>query len=128
VTNAGSTNITGNLGVSPGSAVTGFPLGTVTGGAIYGPGGVSDPAQSNLTTAYNGLAGMPVSSNGNLSGQDLGGLTLKSGVYHFDTSAQLTGTLTLDAQGNNNAFWVFQIQKGARSRPQATRWFTRRFN
>lgn len=44
-----------------------------------------------------------------MTGIDLGGLTLPSGVYHFDSSAQLTGTLTLDAQGNNNAFWVFQI-------------------
>src|SRR5450756_1582067 len=50
---------------------------------------------------------MPFTSN--LTGQDLGGLTLTSGVYHFASEAQLTGTLTLDAQGNNNAFWVFQI-------------------
>ena len=50
---------------------------------------------------------MPFTSN--LTGQDLGGLTLVSGVYHFDSAAQLTGTLQLDAQGNNNAFWVFQI-------------------
>jgi len=50
---------------------------------------------------------MPVNSN--LTGTDLGGLTLASGVYKFNSSAQLTGTLTLDAQHNNNAFWVFQI-------------------
>jgi type VI secretion system secreted protein VgrG len=44
-----------------------------------------------------------------LTGQNLGGLTLTSGVYRFADAAQLTGTLTLDAQGNNNAYWVFQI-------------------
>ena len=64
-------------------------------------------AQSDANTAYNGLAAMP--SNTNLTGQDLGGLTLTSGVYTFNNSAQLTGTLTLNAQGLNNAYWVFQI-------------------
>jgi type VI secretion system secreted protein VgrG len=107
VTNTGSSTITGNLGVYPGSAITGFPPGTVSGGTIHGPDAVSQQAQSDVTTAYIGLAAMPVTSN--LTGQDLGGLTLTSGVYHFDTSAQLTGTLQLDAQGNDNAFWVFQM-------------------
>jgi len=58
-------------------------------------------------TAYNSLAGQPCDVN--LSGQDLGGLTLTSGVYCFDSSAQLTGTLTLDAQGDPNAVFIFQI-------------------
>jgi hypothetical protein len=107
VTNTGSSTITGNLGVSPGSSITGFPPGTVAGGTIHGPDAVSLQAQNDVTTAYNGLAGMSV--NGTLTGQDLGGLTLASGVYFFKTSAQLTGALTLDAQYNNNAFWVFQI-------------------
>jgi hypothetical protein len=107
VTNTGPTTITGNLGVSPGSAVTGFPPGTVTGGSIHAGDAAAAQAQSDLVTAYNGLAGMPVTHN--YSGTDLGSLTLTSGVYRFDTSAQLTGTLTLDAQGTNNAFWVFQI-------------------
>jgi type VI secretion system secreted protein VgrG len=108
VTNTGNTKITGDLGVYPGSAITGFPPGSVSGGTIHGPDGVSLQAQKDVTTAYNSLANMPVSSN--LTGQDLGGLTLTSGVYHYNSSAQLTGTLTLDAQGNNNAFWVFQIE------------------
>jgi len=107
VTNTGATSITGNLGVSPGLAVTGFPPGLVAGGTIHAGAAVATQAQSDLTVTYNGLAGMPVSSN--LTGQDLGGLTLASGVYRFDTSALLTGTLTLYAPGNNNAFWVFQI-------------------
>jgi type VI secretion system secreted protein VgrG len=107
VTNTGLTTITGSLGVSPGSAVTGFPPGLVAGGTIHAGDAAAAQAQVDLTTAYNGLAGMPVTSN--LSGQDLGGLTLPSGVYRFDVAAQLTGTLTLDAQHNNNAYWVFQI-------------------
>ena len=45
----------------------------------------------------------------NLTGQNLGGLTLTPGVYSFSSSAQLTGTLTLDAQGDPNALFVFQI-------------------
>ena len=108
VTNTGPTYITGNLGVSPGSAVTGIPPGNVSGGTIYtGANAVAKQAHSDLATAYNDLAGMPVNSN--LTGRGLGGLTLGPGVYHFNTSAELAGTLTLNAQGNNNAFWVFQI-------------------
>lgn len=105
------TNITGNLGVWPGLACTGFPPGTVT-GTIHAGDPVAQQAQSDVTTAYNALAGLAPHGNVNsgiLTGMDLGGLTLHSGVYHFDTSAQLTETLTLDAQGNDNAYWVFQI-------------------
>ena len=108
VTNTGPTTIGGNLGVAPGLAVTGFPPGIVTPpGVIHAGDAVAGQAQTDLTTAYNWLAGL--SSTGNLTGQDLGGLTLIPGVYHFDSSAQLTGTLTLDAQNSNNAVWVFQI-------------------
>jgi hypothetical protein len=107
VTNTGATTVEGDLGVWPGSAVVGFPPGIVTGGTIHAGDAVAQQAQNDVTTAYNGLASMPFNSN--LTGQDLGGRTLISGVYHFDSSAQLTGTLTLDAQGNNNAYWVFQI-------------------
>ena len=64
-------------------------------------------AQSDVTTAFNDLAGR--ASNFNLTGQDLGGLTLIPGVYTFASSAQLTGTLTLNAQGNPNAEFIFQI-------------------
>src|SRR5690606_2167893 len=58
-------------------------------------------------TAYNGLVGMAPTAD--LTGMDLGGMTLTPGVYYFESSAQLTGLLTLDAQGNDNAYWVFQI-------------------
>ncbi len=106
VTNTGPSVITGNLGVYPGSAIVGFPPGIVN-GTIHGPDGVSLQAWNDATAAWNGLKNMPFTSD--LTGQDLGNRTLTSGVYYFLTSAQLTGQLTLDAQGLNNAFWVFQI-------------------
>jgi hypothetical protein len=109
VTNTGSTTIYGNVGVDPGSAITGFyPPGTVSGGSIYGPGGVSNLAQSDALTAYNTLKALPYAYN--LTGQDLGlQPALVPGVYHFDTSAQLTGTLTLDFATDPDGDFVFQI-------------------
>ncbi len=107
VTNTGATTITGSVGVSPGSAITGFPPGTVTGGAIHAGDATAAQAQTDLTTAYNNAAGQMATQD--LTGQDLGGLTLTPGVYHFATSAQMTGTLTLNGLGNANAIFVFQI-------------------
>src|SRR6202140_4132626 len=108
VTNTATpTVVNGNLGVSPGTAVTGFPPGIVTGGAIHAPDAAAGQAQAGLTTLYNQLAGM--TCNTSLTGQDLGGLTLTPGVYCFSTSAQLTGKLNLDAQGNPNALFIFKI-------------------
>ncbi len=106
VTNTGSSVITGNLGVNPGSAVTGFPPGLVAGGTIHAADAESLQAQNDTTTAYNNLAGQACDFD--LTGQDLGGMTLVSGVYCFSSSAQLTGTLTLNAGGDPNAVWVFK--------------------
>jgi type VI secretion system secreted protein VgrG len=107
VTNTGATTVHGNLGVSPGTAITGFPPGIVSGGTIHAADAVAMQAQSDLTTAYGVAAG---AACGNvLTGQDLGGLTLTAGVYCFASSAQLTGTLTLNAQGNASAVFIFQI-------------------
>jgi type VI secretion system secreted protein VgrG len=107
VTNTGATTITGNLGVYPGTSITGSGTITFTGSSGIQSSAVSQQAQSDVATAYNGLAAMP--SSANLTGTDLGGLVLTPGVYTFDSSAQLTGTLTLNAEGDNNAYWVFQI-------------------
>lgn len=106
VTNTGSSVVTGDLGVWPGLAIAGFPPGTVN-GTTHAGDGVALQAQSDLVTAYNDLAGQACDTD--LTGQDLGGLTLTPGAYCFSTSAQLTGTLTLDAQGDPNAVFVFQI-------------------
>jgi hypothetical protein len=107
VTNTGATNVHGNVGVSPGTAVTGFPPGVVTGGSIHTNDAVAIQAQNDLTTAYNNIAATPCSVD--LTGQDLGGLTLTPGVYCFSSSAQLTGALTLNALGNANALFLFKI-------------------
>jgi hypothetical protein len=107
VTNTGPSVISGNLGVSPGSAVTGFPPGMVVNGVINAGNAVAAQAQSDALVAYNSLAGQACDVN--LTGQDLGGLTLTPGVYCFSTSAFLTGTLTLNAQGDPNAVFIFQI-------------------
>jgi subtilisin family serine protease len=107
ITNTGSSVITGDLGVSPGSAVTGFPPGLVVSGTIHGADAAALAAQDSVTTAYNSLVGQACTKD--LTGQDLGGQTLTAGVYCFSSSAQLTGTLTLDAQGDANAVFIVKM-------------------
>lgn len=107
VTNIGSGTYYGDVGVSPGLSITGFPPGTLLDGNLYRGGPVPAQAKLDANTAYNDLAGQVC--NVNKTGVDLGGLTLAPGVYCFNTSAQLTGDLVLDAQGNPNAVWVFQV-------------------
>jgi len=107
VTNTGATSILGSVGVSPGTGITGIPVGQPIGGTVHDNDATAAQAQSDLTTAYNALAGMACGTD--LTGQDLGGMTLAPGVYCFNTSAAVTGTLTLDGQGNANAVFVFQI-------------------
>src|SRR6478672_7242368 len=103
VTNTGPTHVVGDVGVSPGTAVTGFPPGTLT-GVIHAGDAVALQAQQDVTTAYNNAAGQACDTD--LTGQDLGGLTLIPGVYCFTSSAQLTGQLTLDGQGNTSSVWI----------------------
>ncbi|MFF1418695.1 ice-binding family protein [Streptomyces sp. NPDC058280] len=105
VTNTGPSVVTGDLGVSPGTSITGFPPGIVN-GAVHPTDAVALQAQTDLTTAYNNAAGQAPDSS--IAG-DLGGLTLVPGVYNASSSIGLTGTLTLDAQGDPNAVWIFQV-------------------
>jgi uncharacterized repeat protein (TIGR01451 family) len=110
VTNTGPTIISGDLGVYPGTAITGFPPGIQIAGMTHAADAVALQAQNHNTAAYNYLAGEACSpSNTFAVPTDIGGLTLVAGVYCFASSAQLTGTLTLDAQGDPGAVWVFQV-------------------
>lgn len=103
VTNTGPTLIGGDVGLSPGSAVTGFPPGLVN-GVQHVTDAVAAQAQLDLTTAYNDAAGRtPVTP----TGPDLSGSTLVSGVYSAG-ALSLTGTVTLDAQGDPTAAFIFQ--------------------
>jgi Ice-binding-like len=107
VTNAGPTVVTGDLGVSPGTAVTGFPPGTVTGGTIHAGDATATAAQAAAHTAYAALVAEPCGTNltGKTLGTSPGAVTLSPGVYCFNSSAQLTGTLTL----NGGGVYVFKI-------------------
>jgi len=106
VTNTGPTIVTGDLGVSPGTSVTGFPPGIVN-GTIHIADAVARQAQIDAAAAYANAKGQTCTTD--LTGQDLGGKTLTPGVYCFSSSAQLTGTLILDGQGNPNSVFIFQI-------------------
>ena len=135
VTNTGAgTTIYGDVGVSPGSSVTGLldatqvlpttntvnPVNAL--GTIHSADAAAAQAQVANTNAYLALAGLLPTAN--LTGQDLGGLTLTPGIYKFDNSAQLTGTLTLNALGNDDAFWVFQISSSLTTAPASSVVFT----
>lgn len=106
VTNAGITLVTADLGLHPGSAVTGFPPGVVTGTTHIGDA-VADQAKQDLVTAYDDAAGR--SGAMSVSG-DIGGQTLTPGVYNATSSLEITsGNLTLDAQGDPSKTFIFQI-------------------
>jgi len=112
-TNTGATTLTGDYGVAPGTSL-GLTGVTLTGAsAPEDDNAFAKQAQQDLTTAYLSLGALLPTTN--LTGQNLAGLTLTSGVYSFDSSAFLTGSsaspgvLTLNAQGKNNQYWVFQI-------------------
>lgn len=127
VTSAGTTVIIGDLGVSPGTAITGFkpePFNTIEGpgtvtsdepgiviGTIYAGGDVANEAHIDAVKAYNYLLSLDITTQMPAIVNELGGLTLTPGVYNFPISANLAlgETLTLDFQGNNDALFVFQI-------------------
>lgn len=106
VTSTGATTITGELGISPGTAaaVTGFPPGTVS-GATHAADAVAVQAKTDLATAYTVAAGLSATA----THATLGGLTLPGGVYNAGGAVlDLTGTVTLDGQNDPSSVWVFQ--------------------
>jgi hypothetical protein len=105
VTNTGPSTLSGDLGVSPGTAITGFPPGTVS-GATYAGDAQAAQAQSDLVIAYKSAAGRATTSG--VAG-DLVGKTLTSGVYTSSGPIALSGTLTLNGQGNSDSVFVFQV-------------------
>lgn len=109
VKNTGETSIRGgDVGTSLGTDIIGFPPGTVAAPhTARAADDVAKQAHADLATAYNVAVALP--STHDLSGQDLGGLTLLPGVYSFASSAELNGALTLNNQGDPNAKFVFQI-------------------
>ncbi|HEX3240472.1 MAG TPA: ice-binding family protein [Solirubrobacterales bacterium] len=109
VTNTGPSVLNGDLGVATGTELEGFGLPAVVNGATHNNDGVAQQAQLDLSTAYDVAAGEPSPPGKDMTGIDLGSKTLLAGVYHFSSSAQLTGQLTLDAQGDPNAEFIFQI-------------------
>ena len=125
ITNAGASLITGDIAVSPGTAITGFqpsPINTISGpgtvtaglgqvsGTIYAAGPIAAQAHNDAVTSYNFLvAQVPTIFYSGVT--QLNGLTLTPGIYNFAPSAnlQVNGTLTLDFQGNANALFIFQF-------------------
>ena len=107
VTNTGLTVVKGNVAVSPGTAITGFPPGIIVDGAPHGGDAFASNAHAATITYYNKLIARTCPAGNNLTGQDLGGKTLAPGVYCFDSSAQITGVLTLN--GHECSSYTFQI-------------------
>src|SRR6185295_19368267 len=108
ITNTGATNITGDLALSPGTSVGGFPPGILT-GTQHINDNIATQSKLDLTAAYNDVAGRTSTDIVTLSG-NIGGLTLTPGLYKSTSSLAISsGDLTFDAKGNANAVFIIQI-------------------
>ena len=105
VTSAGKTIVTGDLGVSPGTAVSGFGPGRVI-GAIHAGDPASANAQNDLTTAFNSAAGR---KNPAAVPANIGGMVIAPGLYKAPVSLAITGNVTLDGKNNPNSVFIFQM-------------------
>lgn len=108
ISNSGATIVTGDIGLSPGSSVGGFPPGILN-GTLHINNAIANQAKLDLTAAYNDAAGRTATDIVTLSG-NIGGLTLTPGLYKSTSSLAISsGDLTLDAKGNPNAVFIIQI-------------------
>ena len=117
VTNTGSSTISGSVGVSPGSAITGFPPGLITNGTTHGGDATALAAQTDATAAYLDAAGRTPFT---VDSSDLGGQSLSPGVYQNAAATSLTGTVTLNGQGDPNAVFIFQTGSTLITAPSST--------
>ena len=103
-----NTNVTGDVGVWPGTAIVGFPPGTLT-GQLHSADGTAKAAQDQLTLAYNAAAAAPgaVAIPGAIGGP--GSAPFPPGVYKATSTLGITGDLTLDGSTNPNGTWIFQV-------------------
>ena len=108
VTNNGASVLDGDVGVHPGTQVTGFPPGVVNGQRHLGDV-EAERAQADLATAYDDAQRRTPTRT---VGADLGGQTFTPGVYRLPPDASLDGTVTLDAQGDTRAVFIFQLESG----------------
>lgn len=106
VTSTGATILDGNLGVSPGTSITGFGPGVVKHGSIYPGGPVPSQAQADLATGYNYTV---LLQNPTALPADIGGTTIAPGLYDAPTSLGITGTVILDGKKSKNSVFIFQI-------------------
>jgi hypothetical protein len=105
VTSAGLTVLYGDLGLSPGTSITGFPPGIVNGNIDAGTP-VAAQAQMDMARAYNHIVAL---KNPTLLPADIGGTTIVPGLYDAPVSLGITGTVTLDGKNHANSYFVFQI-------------------
>jgi len=108
ITNTGATVITGDMGLSPGSSVGGFPPGILY-GTLHINDNIAKQAKLDLTAAYNDAAGRTSTDKVYIAG-NIGGLTLTPGLYTSTSSLAISsGDVTFDAQGDPNAVFIIQI-------------------
>lgn len=108
ITNTGATVITGDMGLSPGTSVGGFPPGILN-GTLHINDAIANQAKLDLTAAYNDAAGRTSTEIVTLSG-NIGGLTLTPGLYKSTSTLALSsGDVTFDAKGNASAVFIIQI-------------------
>ncbi|MFS8130825.1 MAG: ice-binding family protein [Candidatus Dojkabacteria bacterium] len=105
ITNTGSSVINGDMGLSPGSSITGFPPGTIN-GTQHVSDATAIQAKTDLDTAYSNASGQTPNTT---IATELGGTTKGAGIYDSaDGTFGITGTLTLDAAGNPDAVFIFK--------------------